>query len=93
MQRMVVLGHEPNGLHMRPATEFARTARKFHCTVTVSFDGQEADGTSPTELLMLIALPGSELHLAIDGPDAPEAIEALSAILTAKSAATAASGS
>ena len=42
-----------------------------------------ADGRSPTDLLMLIALPGSEVELILDGDDADIAVDPLVAILTA----------
>ena len=81
VRRTVIMGNAPDGLHMRPAMAFAKLARGFRCTVTLRHADRTADGRSPHELLMLIALPGSELELALDGEDADIAIEPLVAIL------------
>jgi phosphocarrier protein HPr len=80
--RTVIVGNAPDGLHMRPAVAFAKLARAFRCTVTVRSGEKVADGRSPHELIMLIALPGTELELALDGDDAAAAIDPLVAILT-----------
>ncbi len=69
---------------MRPAMAFAKLARQFNCQVRVHNGPQCADGHSPTDLLMLIALPGTELILEIEGEQAPDAWEPLAAILTSQ---------
>lgn len=84
VRRTIVMANAPDGLHMRPATAFAKLARGFNCTVSVRHGEKVADGRSPTELIMLIALPGSELELVLDGEDADVAVEPLVAILTAQ---------
>jgi phosphotransferase system HPr (HPr) family protein len=84
VRRKVIVANPPDGLHMRPATVFARLARGFNCTVSVRHGEKVADGRSPTELIMLIALPGSELELVLEGDDADAAVEPLVAILTAQ---------
>lgn len=72
----------PNGLHMRPATRFAQAARKFRATVEVRHDEKRADGKSAMELVFLIAMPGAELTITVEGDDAPTALETLIEILT-----------
>ncbi len=79
----VTMGNPPDGLHMRPATAFAKLARGFRCAVSVRCGEKTADGRSPTDLLMLIALPGTELEVTLEGEDAELAVEPLLAILTA----------
>ncbi|MCU0703798.1 MAG: HPr family phosphocarrier protein [Fimbriiglobus sp.] len=81
VRRTVIMGNAPDGLHMRPAMAFAKLARGFRCAVSVRHGDKTADGRSPTDLLMLIALPGSELELILDGDDADIAAEPLVAIL------------
>lgn len=81
VRRTVIMGNAPDGLHMRPAMAFAKLARGFRCTVSVRHDDRTADGRSPHELIMLIALPGSQLELVLDGEDADIAVEPLTAIL------------
>lgn len=82
-RRTVIVANPPDGLHMRPATAFAKLARGFRCTVSVRHGDKTADGRSPTDLLMLIALPGSEVEVVLEGDDAELALEPLIAILTA----------
>jgi phosphocarrier protein len=66
------------GMHIRPATAFVETARRFQSSVFVIKDGQRVDGkNSPLELLLLGALQGTELVLEVSGPDAREAVAAL----------------
>jgi phosphotransferase system HPr (HPr) family protein len=83
VHRTVIVANPPDGLHMRPATAFAKLARGFRCAVTVRNGDRVADGRSPHELLMLIALPGTSLLLELDGEDADIALDPLIAILTA----------
>ena len=82
LQRKVVITN-PNGLHMRPSAAFVETAGRFQSTVTVHHDGRAVNGKSLWDLLLLAALPGTELILEADGPDAGEALDALAAVLAA----------
>ncbi|WP_439632501.1 HPr family phosphocarrier protein [Glycocaulis sp.] len=65
------------GLHARAAAKFVGLAREFEATVTVERDGEQADGRSIMDLLMLGAGPGTQLTLSAEGTDA----EALTAAL------------
>jgi phosphotransferase system HPr (HPr) family protein len=71
----------PNGLHMRPATLFAQAARTYHSLVTVWNGDRKADGKSSLDLILLVALPGAELVLEVDGDDSAEAIGPLADLL------------
>ena len=87
LRRSVVVNN-PNGLHLRPATRFAQQARALPQRVTVFHGEKRADGKSSLDLLMLIAMPGAELWVELDGPDADvtdaaEAIRTLCDILAA----------
>lgn len=74
----------PLGLHHRVADRFARTAKGYAAAAVVVWNGdQKADGKSLWDLLGLVALPGAEVLLEVDGPDAPAAADALAAILAA----------
>jgi len=73
----------PLGLHHRLADRFSRTAKQYTCIVTVWNGDTKADGKSLTDLIMLIAMPDSDVILEVDGPDALEALETLAAILAA----------
>ena len=73
----------PLGLHHRLADRFSRTAKRYTCVITVWNGDTKADGKSLTDLIMLIAMPDSDVILEVDGPDALEALETLAAILAA----------
>jgi phosphotransferase system HPr (HPr) family protein len=73
----------PLGLHMRAADRFCRTAKQYACAVTVWNGDTRADGKSLLDLILLVALPGAELVLEVDGSDAPDALERLADILAA----------
>jgi phosphotransferase system HPr (HPr) family protein len=81
LERKVFLAN-PNGLHLRPSAAFVQLAERFQSNVTLSVDGRTADGKSLWDLLGLAAMPGSELTLVVDGPDAPAALDALSTFLS-----------
>ncbi len=84
--RQSVVVANPNGLHMRPATRFAQHARVLPHRVTVCHGDKCADGKSSLDLLMLIAMPGAELWIEIEGDDSSDtaaAIRALCDILAA----------
>jgi phosphocarrier protein HPr len=73
----------PLGLHWRVAERFSRTAGRFACAVTVRNGDVSADGKSPTSLILLVALPGAELVLEVEGSDALLAVDPLAEILGA----------
>lgn len=81
-KRKVIMGHAPYGLHMRPAAELAKCARQWNGTTTLYLGEQSADGTSPSELMMLMAMPGAELTLEADGPEAEQWLDAFEKILS-----------
>ena len=79
LRRSVVVAN-PNGLHMRPATRFAQQARVLPQRVTVTHGDRRADGKSSLDLLMLIAMPGAELWVELEGDDTGETAEAIRAL-------------
>ncbi|HVK18140.1 MAG TPA: HPr family phosphocarrier protein [Fimbriiglobus sp.] len=79
--RKTVAVANPNGLHMRPATLFALAARTYRSVVTVWNGDRRADGKSSLDLILLVALPGAELVLEVDGDDAADAIGPLADLL------------
>jgi phosphocarrier protein HPr len=77
MYRRVVALTRDSGLHVRPATLFMETAKRFHSNVRVHKDGQTADGKSAISLMLLEAGVGAELHVEADGADEVAAVTAL----------------
>jgi phosphocarrier protein HPr len=75
----------PLGLHHRVADQFHRVARRYLASVTVWNGDLRADGKSVMDLIMLIAMPDSDVVLEVEGPDAALALEPLVAILSAPS--------
>jgi len=85
-QRGTVVVVNPNGLHMRPAMAFVRTAQQFTATVTVRRGTDAVNGKSLIELMMLAAEPGTELTVEVSGTDAASALPALMELLASPSA-------
>ena len=69
------------GLHMRPADLFVRTANRFSSTVQVGKGDQLVDGKSILSILTLAAEQGTELKLVACGEDADEAVNALAGLI------------
>ena len=84
--RSTVLITNPQGLHMRPAMAFAKTASRYASTVSVWHGDRSANGKSLLNLMMLAAESGTELVVEVQGSDAAEALSALVDILAAPAA-------
>ncbi len=69
------------GLHVRPAAEFAQTASRFRCDVSVVKDGMAVNAKSSIDLLTLAAVAGTRLTLRARGEDAQAAVEALTRLI------------
>ena len=65
------------GLHARPATAVADLAQNFTSAITLRREGQEVDGKSIMQIMLLAATQGVELDLVAKGEDADEACRAL----------------
>ncbi len=69
------------GLHFRPIMQFVDQAVRFSSRVRVHCAEREADGRSPMELLMLVAVAESRLRIVADGADAVSAAETLAKLV------------
>ncbi|XAH23904.1 phosphoenolpyruvate--protein phosphotransferase [Xylophilus sp. GW821-FHT01B05] len=67
----------PNGLHARPAAQWAQTAARFRAALRVRHGDAVADARSVAELLGLGAARGAALRLSAQGEDAEAALAAL----------------
>lgn len=85
--RGTVVIANPQGLHMRPASAFARRAQSFAGNVSVYKGDQCVNGKSLIDLLMLAAESGTELVVEVDGSDASSALPALLEILASPTTA------
>jgi phosphocarrier protein len=75
-ERKVKLGAKP-GLHIRPASLFAKKAMQFDSEIHVFREDQSVNGKSVMELLTLAAYDGSFLSIVAEGADAQAAVRAL----------------
>ncbi|WP_343591808.1 phosphoenolpyruvate--protein phosphotransferase [Paracidovorax wautersii] len=71
----------PNGLHARPAGEWARVAGRFQARVHVRCGDTVADAKSVAALLGLGAGRGAQLRLSAQGSDAAAALSTLHATI------------
>jgi len=71
----------PQGFHMRPKAAFADLAGRFHSEVTITWEGRMVNGKSMWDLMLVAALPGSEITIDAIGPDAPVAVEELARLI------------
>lgn len=69
------------GLHARAAAAFVKALKDLKVEVTVSWEGQTANGRSVLDLLTLGAPQGSVLELQIQGVDADEALSTLTRLV------------
>jgi len=72
------------GLHARAAALLVQTVNKFAAQVSVSKDGQTADGRSIMGVLTLAATQGSKIHVEASGADAEQVIKALEKLFDAR---------
>jgi phosphocarrier protein len=71
------------GLHARASARFVKCAEAFDAVVTVTKDERKVGGSSIMSLLMLAAVPGTELLLEAEGPEREEALRALVSLVEA----------
>ena len=69
------------GLHARAAAAFVKALKDLEVEITVSWEGQTANGRSVLDLLTLGAPQGSVLELQIQGVDAEEALSTLTRLV------------
>ena len=65
------------GLHARAAALLVQTANRFSAQITISKDGQTADGRSIMGVLTLAATQGSKIQVEAVGEDAEQAVRAI----------------
>ena len=74
MQEAKVKIQNKTGLHARSAALFVQTANKFRSNIKIEKDGQEVNGKSILNVMMLAAAKGTQLILRIEGEDEEEAL-------------------
>lgn len=71
----------PHGLHMRPATIFAKAAKEFESSVTITAAGQTVSAKSPMKIIALNLAKDTPIVLTCEGADEEKALETLSALI------------
>ncbi len=69
------------GLHARAASKLVQAASRFSCDVTLTRDGQAANGKSVMGVLLLCGSRGTQVTVEADGPDAAEALQAIGELI------------
>ena len=80
LERTVCICNE-RGLHARASSKFVQLAITFDAAIDVRKGDQTVEGTSIMDLMMLCALPGTQITLAAKGPEASAALDALQALV------------
>jgi phosphocarrier protein len=65
------------GVHARAAALLVQTVNRFSAQVSISKDGQTADGRSIMGVLTLAATQGSTIEVEAAGHDAEQAVKAI----------------
>ncbi len=76
-----VVVRNAQGMHLRPATEFARLAMSTGCRVRVRAGESEVNGASVLELAMLAIGNGTTLSITTEGERCEEAVQKLVALV------------
>ena len=76
-----VLVTNEQGLHLRPATEFARLAMASGCAIRVHHGTSTGDGSSILELAMMGIRPGARLRIEATGVGCEQAVADLVALV------------
>src|SRR6185437_15376118 len=87
---VVVKVHE--GLHARPATQFAKLAKSFTCSLKIGRGDAWADAKSAVKLMLLGIKQNEQIVLRAEGEDECEALGRLAQFLADPSIASPAAG-
>ena len=68
---------ESEGLHLRPAGQFVRLARKFQSEITIRTGNKSLNGKQVVSILSGNIGKGDRIKIYCDGEDEDEALEAL----------------
>jgi Phosphotransferase System HPr (HPr) Family len=72
------------GFHVRPSTQFMKTAREYQSDILVEVDNLSADGKSIMQLMALGAMQGAVVKITAKGPDANAAVAALVGLIQSR---------
>ncbi|KYO50236.1 phosphoenolpyruvate--protein phosphotransferase [Tistrella mobilis] len=71
----------PTGLHARPASVWADTARRFQARIRIRHGGEAADAKNMIPLLQLGLKQGDSVRVSAEGADAARALQQMKAVM------------
>ena len=74
-ERRFIIGNKL-GLHARAAAKLVQVLSQFQAEATLEARGRSVNGKSIMGVMLLAAVPGSEVRLITQGPDAEAALAA-----------------
>ncbi len=77
MQEAKVKIRNKTGLHARSAALLVQTANRFRSSIKIEKEGQEVNGKSILNVMMLAAAQGTQLILRTEGEDEVKALAEL----------------
>lgn len=80
IEKTVMISNK-TGLHARPASSFVNRAKTFSSAITISMNGETANGKSMISVLGLGVDCGMKISLNASGSDEQEAVTQLVALL------------
>jgi phosphocarrier protein HPr len=83
LQKRLLIGNK-RGLHARAAAKFVTLAAEFEADIEVERNGQSVSGRSIMGLMMLAAIPGTEILVRVDGDDGAAALAAIEMLVANK---------
>ena len=72
------------GLHARAAAKLVQLSNQFHAKVLLEKNGEEADGKSIMDVLMLAGTKGSVITISADGQDEDTALKEICILIENK---------
>ena len=78
--RAIVIVNE-RGLHARAAVKFVKLAETYTADIKLAKDGQQVNGRSIMDLLLLAGTRGSSVTLTVEGRDGQAAFAALEQLI------------
>ena len=75
MQKTNVIIKNETGLHARPATELAKLAMKYRCSIALIVNGKMIDAKSPLMIMSAGIKSNTEIEIICDGENEDKALE------------------
>ena len=81
MKKANVIIKNETGLHARPATELAKLAMKYRCSITLIVNGKMIDAKSPLMIMSAGIKSKTDLEIICDGENEEKALDEVKSFL------------